>query len=251
MRSPRSRLVGLLGAEIALVAGLHGLSRTRAFAVGWSEWTGGLDDAAFEDAVGSIVLLVALGLGYWLLLSTVGYLGASFSRRPAMVGRARWITLPSIRRLVNRAVALSVAASTLAGSVAPAAADVTGSHSAVRVTVEVHGRGQLGPPGVEDGDLQGVPTDVIVPPHLRPALPAVPLDGSVEHRVTVRRGDHLWSLSERHLQQVLGMPHPGEPAVARYWARVIDVNRAIIRSGDPDLIYPGEVITLPRLVPDS
>ena len=33
--------------------------------------------------------------------------------------------------------------------------------------------------------------------------------------------------------------------VARYWQRVIAANRTTLRSGDPSLIFPGEVVTLP------
>ena len=34
-------------------------------------------------------------------------------------------------------------------------------------------------------------------------------------------------------------------AIARYWQRLIAANRTTLRSGDPSLIFPGEVITLP------
>ncbi len=62
--------------------------------------------------------------------------------------------------------------------------------------------------------------------------------------VVVQPGDHLWKISQRHLDQILG--RPAEPVeVDPYWRSVIEVNRHQIQSGDPDLIYPGEVITLP------
>ena len=73
------------------------------------------------------------------------------------------------------------------------------------------------------------------------------VDGSVVHAVTVRWGDHLWSLSERHLSRILDRSDLGEHEIARYWVRVIEANRGTIRSGNPDLIYPGEVITLPAV----
>ena len=204
-----------------------------------------------------MVLLVALGLAHWLLLSTVAYLGASFSRRPAVVGAVRRLTLPPIRRLVGRAAALSLAASALTGPFAPAVADLAEGGFGAGVILEVNGREQSHPPGSEDdGDLPREPSDVIVPLHLHPVPgpeslvqdetpPVVTRDGSIEHRVTVRRGDHLWSLSEQHLQQVLGLASLGEHEIARYWVQVIEANRGSIRSGDPDLIYPGEIVILP------
>ncbi|NNC93050.1 MAG: hypothetical protein HKN80_11235 [Acidimicrobiia bacterium] len=255
--SDRSRLAGLIAAEGVLVAGVLGLSRTRAFTVDPSAWVGGLNDMAFEDAAGSMVLLIALGLSCWLLLSTVGYLGASFSGRPAVVGAARRLTPAPIRRLVRRAAALSLAASAVTGPFVPAVADAAGGGSAARVILAVNGRGQSESPAVADAvDGDARTPDVFVPPHLRP-LPGPSAedetgssdarDGSIERRVTVRRGDHLWGLSEQHLQRVLGRASLGEHEIARYWVQVIAANRDVIRSGDPDLVHPGEVITLPRV----
>ena len=67
-------------------------------------------------------------------------------------------------------------------------------------------------------------------------------DGVDGERVTVRPGDHLWKISERHL----GV-HAPEQRVAPYWLEVIEVNEPHLRSGNPDLIYPGEVVRLPAV----
>lgn len=64
--------------------------------------------------------------------------------------------------------------------------------------------------------------------------------------VVVVRGDHLWKISDRHLQSVHG-GEAGTADVTTYWRLVIEENRTSLRSGDPDLIYPGEVIELPRV----
>lgn len=58
----------------------------------------------------------------------------------------------------------------------------------------------------------------------------------------VERGEHLWKISAEHLQEV--SPRTG---VADYWRRVISLNTSRLRSGDPDLIYPGEMIALPGI----
>lgn len=70
-------------------------------------------------------------------------------------------------------------------------------------------------------------------------------DRGGEASVVVESGDHLWKISQTHLDRVLGRRARAEE-VAPYWVAVIDANRDRIRSGDPDLIYPGEVITLPQ-----
>ena len=252
----RSKLIGLVMVELLAVAGLHALARLDTFAIEWSDLSGWLENTAFEDAFGAVVLVGALVLAYWLLISTVSYLAASASGRPAALGAVQWLTLPPIRRLVSRAVALSIAASAVAGSVVPAVANLTGS---TELVVEIDNEGTLHPPGTEEGpeveDDRG--SDVIVPPHLQVpaddeaaesedvAPPEATIDGTIPHAVTVRRGDHLWSLSQQHLERVLGRSPLGEHEIARYWVRVIEANRVTIRSGDPDLIYPGETIQLP------
>jgi hypothetical protein len=76
----------------------------------------------------------------------------------------------------------------------------------------------------------------------------VPIDratGLVDRtKVTVEPGDHLWSISERRMRQVKHGDVSDE-RVAVYWRTVIDRNVGRIKSGDPDLIFPGETIVLP------
>jgi nucleoid-associated protein YgaU len=60
--------------------------------------------------------------------------------------------------------------------------------------------------------------------------------------VVVVAGDHLWKISARHLETVA--PDRG---VGPYWREVVTVNTPSLRSGDPDLIYPGEVIEMPEI----
>jgi nucleoid-associated protein YgaU len=63
--------------------------------------------------------------------------------------------------------------------------------------------------------------------------------------VVVAKGDHLWKISERHLGARMNTKPPTS-AIGPYWRDVIDENVANLRSGDPDLIYPGEVIEMPE-----
>lgn len=60
--------------------------------------------------------------------------------------------------------------------------------------------------------------------------------------VVVERGDHLWKISARHLGEKAPDHH-----VAPYWREVVEVNTPRLRSGDPDLIFPGEVVDLPAI----
>jgi nucleoid-associated protein YgaU len=64
--------------------------------------------------------------------------------------------------------------------------------------------------------------------------------------VIVEKGDHLWKISARHLEGRLArLPTAAE--ITPYWQDVVDANRDRLRSGDPDLIYPGETVMLPEL----
>jgi nucleoid-associated protein YgaU len=65
------------------------------------------------------------------------------------------------------------------------------------------------------------------------------------HRVVP--GDNLWTIARDHLAEVRGRPAAelSDREIAVYWLKVIKANRARLKSGDLDLIYPGERIVLP------
>lgn len=64
--------------------------------------------------------------------------------------------------------------------------------------------------------------------------------------VTVERGDHLWKISARHLGDFYQRPASNRE-ISPYWRETIESNRNRLRSGDPDLIYPGEEVALPPI----
>jgi hypothetical protein len=76
-------------------------------------------------------------------------------------------------------------------------------------------------------------------------------DSGSEQEATqqVVRGDNLWVIAREHLSQQRSGESgaPTNREVAEYWQKVIDANRGRLRSGDADLIYPGEEIILPPL----
>ena len=63
---------------------------------------------------------------------------------------------------------------------------------------------------------------------------------------TVVSGDNFWAIAKTHVDSSLGRD-ANNSEVANYWVKLIEANRDSIRSGDPDLIFPGEVFTLPPL----
>lgn len=76
-----------------------------------------------------------------------------------------------------------------------------------------------------------------------PAPPGVDRPAPSPTSTVVGKGDHFWKISARHLKET--GRHPRADEIGPYWRQVVDANRDTIRSGDPDLIYPGEVVLLP------
>ena len=64
---------------------------------------------------------------------------------------------------------------------------------------------------------------------------------------TIIGGENLWLIAANQLAAITdrSLDEVPQPDIARYWERVIETNRADLRSGDPNLVYPGEVITFP------
>jgi nucleoid-associated protein YgaU len=56
----------------------------------------------------------------------------------------------------------------------------------------------------------------------------------------------MWSLAEDRLRMALGR-EPADHEIGPYWRKVVEENQDRIRSGDPDLIFPGEVLVMPPL----
>ena len=209
-----------------------------------------------------------------MLATTLLYLIARLVRIPAALRAVEWVTIPAVRRVVDGAVAVSIATATIAGPVAPALAQVP-----TPIVVQVDEQGNPVPPGTGEhepapGDGNGIPgtnqPTVIVPPGLdrigwtpqpagvHDAAPPTLSDAVDTLRaaasaanvssdsVVVVAGDHLWAIAQRHLEDIKGST-PDDAVTARYWRRVIDANRERLRSGDPDLIYPGETVLLPPI----
>jgi hypothetical protein len=77
--------------------------------------------------------------------------------------------------------------------------------------------------------------------------PTPPGEGQPAHSHRVVEGDNLWTIARDHIAAVTNRSSSqlSDHEIATYWLRVIAVNRASLRSGNPDLIFPGELIMLP------
>ena len=65
---------------------------------------------------------------------------------------------------------------------------------------------------------------------------------------TIIGGENLWLIAANQLAAITERDRSKTSARPRspvYWERVIDTNRSTLRSGNPDLVYPGEVVKFP------
>lgn len=212
------QLAALLVLEAGCVLVAITLGRDPAYRVGWSD--PGVWLATSPPAATAVALLrpVAVALAGYLLVVTASYAGALLVRAHRVPTSLTALTPAGVRRVAERAVAAGLLTATLA---APAA--------------HASGSDPLPPPALR------VPTTIEqADPGPRPPAPSA-------ETVTVAEGDHLWGIAARALAAARGVPADAlAPAdLARYWAATVAVNRATVRSGDPDLIHPGELIRIP------
>jgi LysM domain len=228
---PLLALTGLVTAEVLAVVTLHGLARIDGLGGPGTDPVGWLRTASSEDAVAGSLRLVALALAWWLLLSTAAYALAGLARVPALVRVSGVVALPGIRRCVQRALAASfLTSATLTGGISVAGA----GESPPTRTVEVRdGRAIEAVP-----DLSPTPPTTTPPPAPpAPDPPPVPAEPPRQH--VVAPGDSLWTIAVRQVAD--------DGDVTPYWTRLVDANRHTLRSGNPNLIHPGEVVELPPL----
>ncbi len=249
MRHPPAlvRLAALAGFEVGAVVGLHRLGDMPWLSIdpaGWGAW---LDASRPEDVVMTLLRLAALGLAYWLAASTALYAGARLAGAVRLASRLEWTTPPVVRRVVDRAVAVSLAVATATSPVVavahPAQPPLAGEEQSLPAVGGGPRPAFLLGPGVEWAEP--LPPDGAAPDH-----PGLAEDGRADPRPVeqadnhvVAAGDSLWSIATATLAAT--DPAADQETLARYWWRVVEGNRTRLRSGDPDLIYPGETILLP------
>jgi hypothetical protein len=96
------------------------------------------------------------------------------------------------------------------------------------------------------------PTPAPSQTQVEPPEPIAPggSEGEVAPTHTVVAGENFWLIARSHLQE-LWQRSPSNREVARFWLDLIAANRARLQSGDPDLIFPGEVFELPEAGPGA
>lgn len=211
----------------AEVGALLALLRLDLPSVDWSGPAAWLDRVPPEDAVIALVRLAALLTAGYLVATTALYVFATLTRVPALIRGVRFLTLPSVRRLVDgvMAAALVAAPASFSFGATPASAQAapTAAHAYVPVVAGDTGIGDTPTPAGES-----------------PASPS-------ESVYVVRSGDNLWAIAAQHLAALRGEPADSISTadVAEFWRALVELNAPSLASGNPDVIYAGETIRLP------
>jgi hypothetical protein len=137
-----------------------------------------------------------------------------------------------VQRLVAAAIGTGIALAPIAASAAPARPTHADAPVLHRLPDEPSTTTSTSTPA---SGRDRAPEGYAIPPR-------TPVGAADE--VTVAPGDHLWGIAERTVTQRLGRA-PSDDEVARYWNRLIEANRDRLATGDPDLIFSGQVFRLP------
>lgn len=266
----------LVAAETLAVAGLHRLGSIDGLAIPRSDLGRWLRETPSEDALVAGIRLAALVAAWWLLATTLLYLGARVAQLHGAARALGWATLPAVRRWADRAAAVSIVAASALGAARAAAADPPPRSTVpapVVVDLDHRDRATLpnGPPAhVRTGRVHDAPpattpvpapepgilpspppsTATITASPLPPTTPATPPPASPTSTVhVIVSGEHLWSIAADRVAAGTGRPvsHLTPADIAPYWRRVVELNRSRLRSGNVSLVYPGETVDLPPL----
>lgn len=233
-------LAGLLAAELAAVGLLHALGEQPWARVPVGEPTRWVGATPPVEALMAALRLVGLGVGWWLLVTTATTAAATLARAERLAGLVRPMTWAVARRAADRAVAAGLSVALLAPA-GPAIADDPDpppppalSEPADVEAAPSDNRPANGPAGSRDSRGPGERRD-----------PRDRREDSGMHEIAA--GEHLWGIAAEALAAHRGVA-PDELAdreIAAHWREVVEANDGRLRSGDPDLVYPGEQLRLP------
>jgi len=215
----------------------------------------------------------------WLAVTTLACVAALARGRTRSAHRIARFAPPVARRVIQAALVSTWALVPAAAYAAPPSAPVTVHVDADgRLTTETPGA-ETDPPVVRTpgtrrdttttsrpATIHRTPASIAPAPWstsvsratnpppavTRPAPPRVAAPSPTTIAVPTRTrvhvvvpGDDLWQIARVEVTRVRGSDRVDDAQVARYWQRVIAANRSTLRSGDPSLIFPGELVTLP------
>lgn len=215
-------LLGTAAAALHLAGGslpsppLHSPSR-------WPGWLSGRDPIIVAF---SALRLLALGFAWYALVVTVAGALARLRATADLAAGLDRLTLPPLRRVLAATMSVGISTAPLApaagGAAARPAPAVVAAQSPTTTTA----------PPADSLTMRELPP---------PAEEAAPSGRTW----TVRPGECFWSIAEEVLTPTLGR-RPTATEVVPYWRSLVDANRAALADREnPDLVFPGQVFSLP------
>lgn len=214
---------------------------------------------SIEELVTATSSAAALGLLLWVSL---GLLATVISAVPSRIGVAAAgvrdrVAPTAVRRAAGLLLGVAMAGSLAPGAVAAPTAPTSAPTSVAAESVPEEIAAAAAPrpswsvapvpqPIVEHAEeVEPAPSPEWTPAPVRDqppvSLTAQRTDAPerTDARVVVRRGDTLWDLAAAHLP-----PGASDTEIATEWQRWYATNREVV-GPDPDLILPGQVLTVP------
>ncbi len=228
-----------------------------------------LEERQPAEVAFAILRLVALALGWYLLVVTVVSVVARLLRLAAVATVVDVVTVPGVRRLVNAAVGFSLVVTAYPGMAAASSAPPPVETMRRLPDDPAGGSGAAAPPGpapahttitmrrLPDEPPDGAPASPSPGPPATPSTPSTPATPTATQIAPtapragsgswpVRPGDHFWAVAERVLADAWGRP-PTDAEVRPYWRALVETNRPRLADpANPDLLFPGQSLTVPH-----
>ena len=203
----------------------------------WGDWL------AAREPIEAALALVRLGalVALWYLAGAalVG-LALRVVRARRLVALADRVTIPAVRRLL-----VATASVSLASGVGPALVVAGRGPVAAAAAVSVAPEPPTATTSTTDGRTDPTLTMRLLPVEVPPAAtqPGGPQASAATWRVVP--GECFWSIAEDVLARAWGRP-PSDAEIVPYWRTLIEANRsALADPANEDLIFPGQVFTVP------
>ena len=229
----------MLASPVLGAVALHELSDFGWLTIDWSDPLAWVARTPPEDIAAAILRHVGLIGCYWLSTASVVYTAGRLAGLSRIVSALVPVTPRIVRSVADRLVIGAVTLSSLGISPAPAMAD---RHQPPMIPDPIEIRATVGESDVDRAAVALVRDDYL-PYGARSSAPAIEATRHPE-TVEVRNGDSLWLIAKRHLTTGLNRP-PTQEELRSHWLATIAANLPTLSSGNPDLIHPGEIITLP------